>query len=238
VEVDRDPTARALTLLSLLQSRPQWAATELAVRLGTSVRTVRRDAHRLRRLGYTIQARPGPGSTYQLVPGLSIPPLLFTSEEVTAIVTGLRLIHTRLHDDASAGALAKLDQVLPINLRRRAAATDLATEVLDDAGPATAAAIGAVADAVADDGRIRFMYVDQRGRSSTRLVEPYRHVLRAGRWYLVGYDVDRDEWRTFLFDRVTEVERVRGNYQGHDFPHESIGRWLATDFGRLDSRCG
>jgi len=173
---------------------------------------------------------------YRLLPGTVIPPLLFTADEVSVMVAGLRVVHAWLDDDAARSALVKLDQVLPATIRRRAAATDLATEVLDDARPPLrAAAIGMVADAVAHAGRIRFRYRDQHERSSTRLVDPYRHVLRGTNWYLVGYDVDRDDWRTFRFDRVGDIERVPGTYQLREFPQESVRHWFGSDFGRLPS---
>ena len=229
-----DPTARALSLLALLQSRTPRTAAELARRLGVSRRTLRRDTERLRRLGYAVEARPGPGSTYRLTPGVTVPPLLFEPDEITAVIAGLQLVRSQLPaDDAATSALAKLDQVLPPALRRRAAATALATEVLDDPGPGiTAQNAGLVADAVAELGRIRFRYTDQHGRGSTRLAEPYRHVLRAGHWYLVAFDLDRDDWRTFRFDRVSGLERVPGTYRHRPFPEDSIGRWFRSDFGR------
>ncbi|MFH8980876.1 helix-turn-helix transcriptional regulator [Streptomyces varsoviensis] len=232
--MELDPTIRTLTLLTLLQSGGEWTAAELAERLGTSARTVRRDAQRLRRLGYTVEARPGPGSAYRLRPGVKIPPLLFTADEITALVAGLRLIRAWLpQETVASSALLKLDQVLPRPLRRRAAATDLATEVLQQPGAAVeAATVGVLADAVAGDGRVRFHYVDQHDRPSVRLVEPYRHFLRAGQWYLVAFDVDRDDWRTFRLDRITDISAVEGVYEPHEFPDESIEHWLTTDFGR------
>ncbi|MBI0315275.1 YafY family transcriptional regulator [Streptomyces javensis] len=232
--MELDPTIRTLTMLTLLQSGGEWTAAELAERLGASVRTVRRDAQRLRRLGYTVEARPGPGSAYRLSPGTRIPPLLFTADEITALVAGLHLIRAFLPEAAVASsALLKLDQVLPRPLRRRAAATDLATEVLQQPGAVVSAAtVGVIADAVAEDGRVRFHYTDQHRRASTRLVEPYRHFLRAGHWYLVAFDVDRDDWRTFRLDRITDISRVAGTYRPHPFPDESIEHWLTTDFGR------
>lgn len=236
--MDLDPTTRTLTLLTLLKSGGEWTAADLAERLGASVRTVRRDAQRLRRLGYTVEARPGPGSAYRLSPGVKVPPLLFTADEVTALVAGLHLIRAWLPEDpVASSALLKLDQVLPRPLRRRAAATDLATEVLQQPGAVVAAAtVGVIADAVAEGGRLRFRYVDQHGRPSTRLVEPYRHFLRAGQWYLVAFDADRDDWRTFRLDRITEITPVPGTYQLHEFPDASIEHWLTTDFGRATAR--
>lgn len=89
-------------------------------------RTVRRDIELLRRLGYAIEARPGPGSSYRLVPGLVVPPLLFDEAEISAIVTGLRFVRGQLRgDDAAARALVKLEQVLSSRLRLHAVATDV-----------------------------------------------------------------------------------------------------------------
>ncbi|WEV28170.1 WYL domain-containing protein [Streptomyces sp. 71268] len=232
--MDHDPTTRTLALLTLLQSGGEWTAADLAGRLGTSTRTVRRDAQRLRRLGYAVEARPGPGSTYRLRPGVRMPPLLFTADEITALVAGLHLIRAWLPEDAVASsALVKLDQVLPRPLRRRAAATDLATEVLQQPGAVVAAAtVGVIADAVAEGGRLRFRYTDQHDRRTTRLVEPYRHFLRAGAWYLVAFDVDRDDWRTFRLDRIADITPVAGAFPPRPFPDASIEHWLTTDFGR------
>lgn len=235
--MENDPTARTLTLLTLLQPGTEWTATALADRLGVSARTVRRDVDRLRRLGYVIHARPGPSSAYRLGPGHAIPPLLFTADEVAVITAGLHLIAPHLRGDNSAAvALAKLDQVLPHRLRRRAAAVDLALEVLGDEYGVTAQTVGTVADAVAESGRIRFTYRNGNGVSSVRVVDPHRHVHREGRWYLVGFDLDRDDWRAFRFDRISAVDRIPGTYRRREFPEESAGRWFDTDFGRVGER--
>ncbi|WP_052314128.1 helix-turn-helix transcriptional regulator [Nocardia thailandica] len=237
--MDQDPTARTLTLLGLLQTGGAWPAATLAARLGVGVRTVRRDVDRLRGLGYPIRVRPGPGSGYRLGPGTSIPPLRFTADEVVALIAGLRMAAPRLRgDDSAATALAKLEQILPGSLRRRAAAVDLAVAVLDQDHAVPAATVGLVADAVAESGRLRFDYRDRHGQATTRTVDPYRHVLGDGRWYLVGFDVDRDDWRTFRFDRITAVRRVPGTYHPRPFPADSLGRWFATDFGRADVPAG
>lgn len=233
-----DPTARALLLLSLLQARAGWTVEELAERLEVSGRTVRRDAERLRGLGYGIEARPGPGSSYRLVPGVKVPPLLFDPDEITAVVTGLHLLTAQMPgDDAPARALAKLGQILPPALRRRAAATSLATEVgRGDQPGIEARTIGVLADAVAAGSRVRFGYVDQRGRATTRRIAPFRHIHHRGRWYLIGYDTELEDWRTFRLDRVRDAAPVPGRYRSPDFPEESIEHWFATDFGREEMR--
>ncbi|MEV4634546.1 helix-turn-helix transcriptional regulator [Rhodococcus coprophilus] len=110
-----------LDLLSVLQRGREWPAAVLATRLGVSRRTIRRDVGRLRRLGYRVDSRPGPASAYRLRPGRSVPPLLFTTDEVAVLVAGVRLIAPRLADAAEVDAvLAKLENVPPPSLRRRA----------------------------------------------------------------------------------------------------------------------
>lgn len=227
---------RTLHLLALLQNGGDWPTAALARRLEVSERTVRRDAQRLRDLGYDVRARPGPGAGYRFHPGVKIPPLLFSEDEISAMVTGLSILGAWTQDEPTVNAtLAKLDQVLPHKLRRRAAATASATRVLQrPTAVIDGVMIGVIADAVAADARIQFGYTDQRGRQSTRTVEPFRHVLRQGRWYLVGFDLNRDDWRLFCLDRIQELQTLPGTFRPHDFPDHSLERWLTTDFGRVE----
>jgi predicted DNA-binding transcriptional regulator YafY len=232
------PTERRLELLTVLQAGGTWPADVLARRMGVSERTVRRDAQRLRELGYDIRSRPGPGAAYELRPGMKIPPLLLTEEEVTAMVTAIAVLGAWTPGDpVVAAAAAKLEQVLPPRLSRRARATALATQVMHRAATSVdVTMIGVLADAVAGSARVRFGYRDQRGRSSERLVEPYRHILRGGHWYLVAFDVDRDDWRVFRLDRLSGLELVPGPFRVREFPEASLEQWLVTDFGRSDAR--
>ena len=84
-----DPTSRALRLLGLLQSRAAWTGPELAVELGVTTRTLRRDVERLRDLGYTVDAEPGVGGGYAVGRGRVIPPLLLAQDEAVAVTLAL-----------------------------------------------------------------------------------------------------------------------------------------------------
>lgn len=194
-----------LELLSLLQSGRTWPAAELAERLGASSRTLRRDLDRLRELGYPVESTRGPGGSYRLVAGRAMPPLLLTDDEAVATVVGLRYAALVLDDGAADGALRKLEQVLPPRLRRRMAAVAAATSTVSRASLdlRVVEALGAAAHARQD---VRFSYTDRAGTPSTRHVEPYRQVLLDRRWYLLGWDLDRGDWRTFRVDRIREVE--------------------------------
>ncbi|MEJ2869816.1 YafY family protein [Actinomycetospora sp. OC33-EN08] len=196
------PSVRMLELLSVLQDGREHTGADLAARLGASPRTVRRDLDRLRELGYPVESRRGPGGAYRLVAGSAVPPLLFTDDEAVAAVVGLRLV---AGTGAADGALRKLEQVLPSRLAHRVRAVSSSLDAVSRAAvplevlQTLGAAIGARQD-------VRFTYVARSGEGSRRRVEPVRQVALARRWYLLGWDRDREDWRTFRLDRITGLD--------------------------------
>lgn len=204
-----ETSARLLRLLSLLQAHREWSGADLADRLGVTPRTVRRDVDRLRELGYPVNASPGTGGGYQLGAGAELPPLLLDDDEAVAVAVGLRTAAGQGIDgigETSVRALAKLEQVLPGRLRRRVSALNAFTvPMLRGPAPSTVdpAVLTELANLCRDAERLRFEYRDHGGTPSRRTVEPHRLVCSERRWYLVAWDVDRDDWRTFRVDRVT-----------------------------------
>ncbi len=201
----RDTSARLLRMLFLLQARRDWSGAELADRLGVSPRTVRRDVERLRALGYPVHASVGIAG-YRLGAGAALPPLLLDDEEAVAVAVGLRTAAGGTVAgiaETSVRALAKLEQVLPSRLRHRVNALQSVTVPLAggvamvDPGTLTA-----VATACRDHERLRFDYRHRDGTASVRAVEPHRLVHTGRRWYLVAWDLDRQDWRTFRVDRL------------------------------------
>ncbi|TCN55981.1 putative DNA-binding transcriptional regulator YafY [Rhodococcus sp. SMB37] len=199
-----DTTERVLTLLGLLQQRQVWTGPELADRLGVTPRTVRRDVERLRNLGYPVHASKGIGGGYQLGPGQDLPPLLLDDEE--AIVTAVALLAgaggaIASGGDAALRALTKLDQVLPARLRHEVRALSVSVESFGGGrDPVDPEALMTLARACRDEVEIGFDY-----RSTPRRIEPYRLVASDRRWYLLAYDLDRDDWRSFRVDRMSAV---------------------------------
>ncbi|MEV4093175.1 helix-turn-helix transcriptional regulator [Streptosporangium saharense] len=202
-----DTSARLLDLLSLLQTPRDWPGSELAGRLGVSPRTVRRDIDRLRELGYPVQATMGAVGGYRLAAGTAMPPLLVDDEEAVAIAVGLRTAASHPVDgieEASVRALAKLEQVLPSRLRHRVGALAAATVPMraGDGPPVDPQTLVVLAGAAANRERLRFAYRSADGTETRRLTEPYRLVTAGRRWYLLAYDNDRDDWRSFRVDRI------------------------------------
>lgn len=201
-----ETSARLLQLLALLQARRDWPGAELADRLSVTPRTVRRDIDRLRGLGYPVDSASGTAGGYRLGPGGKLPPLLIDDDEAVAIAIGLRTAATGAVsgiEEASVRALVKLEQVLPSRLRHRVTALHAATVPMAGSAPAVDPSVLAViAAACRDHQRLRFGYQSRDGSPRPRHVEPHRLVHSPRRWYLLAWDVDRADWRTFRVDRI------------------------------------
>jgi predicted DNA-binding transcriptional regulator YafY len=214
-----DPAARLLRLLGLLQRRAFWSGIELAGRLEVDTRTVRRDVERLRVLGYQVQGVPGTGGGYRLGGGTDVPPLLFDDDEAMAVAVVLGVSARAAVPGIEHGALAaltKLDRLLPPRLRAQLTALRASTVSLysdmSSSEPVSTESLVALAQACDNHQRATFAYTAQDGRHSERRVEPHSLVATDRRWYLVCYDLDRHDWRTFRVDRASSV-----TVTGHTF---------------------
>ncbi len=205
-------SARLLSLLSLLQMRREWTGAELADRLGVGPRTIRRDVDKLRSLGYPVEAAPGVAGGYRLGTGAELPPLLLEDAEAVAVAVGLRTAAAASIagiEETSVRALAKLEQVLPDRLRRRVSALAGATSTFAIDGPSIdAEVLATIAGACRDSLRLRFSYTTRDERAAKRNTEPCAVVNSGYRWYLVAFDLDRDDWRTFRIDRIAGRPQV------------------------------
>ncbi len=219
-------SSRLLTLLSLLQARRDWPGATLAQRLDVTPRTVRRDIDRLRELGYPVQAFKGPDGGYRLDAGADLPPLLFDDDQAVALAVALQVATTSGAGigEAATRALTTVRQVMPARLRHRIDAvrvTPVAAGATAEIDPEVLVALTA---AIRAHEVLRFDYASAGGHATPgsgatpdapapvhrddelippRRAEPHHLVTRSGRWYLVAFDLDRADWRTYRCDRMT-----------------------------------
>lgn len=226
-----DPAARLLRLLALLQGRRFWNGVELAERLDVTQRTVRRDIDRLRNLGYPVDASVGSAGGYQLGSGATLPPLLLDDDEALAVTLGLRSAAAGSIagiEEATVRALAKLEQVLPARLRKKVQALNAAVTSLQFTGPVVnAQVLAALAAAHRAHETVTFGYADAQGIQSRRHVEPHGLVHTGTRWYLVAWDQNRDDWRTFRLDRISEPVETREAFTPRAIPWGSAKAYIA-----------
>ncbi|MFE3740062.1 helix-turn-helix transcriptional regulator [Streptomyces sp. NPDC059134] len=228
-----DTSARLLRLLSLLQTPRAWPGSELAERLGVSGRTVRNDIDRLRELGYPVDATRGATGGYRLGAGAVMPPLLLDDEEAVAVTIALRTAAQGAvpgTEETSLRALAKLEQVLPSRLRRRVRTLQAYTVAIPDDRPAPALSadvLTTLVSACRDRERLRFDYLDHAGSPTRRVVEPYRAVNWGRRWYLVAWDTEREDWRTFRADRIRPRTPTGPRFAPREPPGADIAAYVS-----------
>ena len=207
-----DVMQRILALLVVLQSGKAFTGEELAARLDVPPRTLRRDISRLRGYGYPVETQPGPGGYYRLTAGRTMPPLLLDDDEAIATLLGLATLGATGNeregsvDDAAIRAYGKVDQYLPKRLRPRVAALRASLETTPTPTPSISAeTMSTLAEAIAHERIVTFHYVGANGTATSRRVEPYRQIHLLLRWYLLGWDTDKEDWRVFRIDRVSEL---------------------------------
>ncbi|MFT3889860.1 MAG: YafY family protein [Arachnia sp.] len=230
-----DVTERMLRLLATLQAGRAYSGDELAARLDVSPRTLRRDVERLRAYGYPVRTRPGPGGSYQLEAGQRMPPLVLDDDEAIATVVGLATLSAAAParpgglTDAADRAYGKIDTLLPARLRPKAGALRAGLEAERRTSPdVDADAVGVLADAIAAQEVVAFDYIDAHGVPSRRRVEPHRQVYLDLRWYVLCWDLDRDDWRVFRTDRITNPQSTLTQYQPRPLPEDSAVAYLRS----------
>jgi predicted DNA-binding transcriptional regulator YafY len=234
-----DVTGRMLSLLATLQTGRSFSGEELAERLGVSPRTLRRDIERLRGHGYPVETRPGPGGHYRLMAGRTLPPLMLEDDEAIAMLLGLAALAATGSaaqgslDDAATRAYGKLEQFLPKRLRSRISRLRTSTETGGMPAPSTSAEnLGALADAIGNRQVVVFDYERQDGEIASRRVEPHRQAHHLWRWYLLGWDLDREDWRVYRVDRITGLRLSTARFEERLAPGETAINYLAQGMGR------
>lgn len=231
---------RMLELLALLQVRHRWSGQELADRLEVSPRTLRRDVDRLRALGYPVHADRGVDGGYQLGTGTKLPPLLLSDNEAVAIAIGLRTAADQPITgiaESSMGALVKISQLLPAPLQRRVESITSAVDFPPSLATDTVAlaTLTTLARASRDSEHARFEYRRAGGDPSERHVEPHHVVPLDRRWYLIAWDLDREDWRTFRLDRIDDPRSTNRRFVPRPLPAPDPTTYLRQTIASLRS---
>jgi predicted DNA-binding transcriptional regulator YafY len=206
-----NPTTRVLAVLELLQTHGRISGAEMSARLGVDGRTLRRYIVALEEIGIPITAERGRHGGYALMAGFKLPPMMFTDDEALALSVGLlaaRGLGLAEAAPAVASAQAKLERIMPAQLKRRVRAID-ETVRLDMARPVTPADNGALATlscAALARQRVRLRYRGQDGADTERDFDAYGLAFRAGCWYVAGMCHLRAGLRSFRLDRIIHVE--------------------------------
>lgn len=229
-------SSRLLALLSLLQSNRDWSGQTLSDRLQVSTRTVRRDIDRLRELGYRIATVKGPDGGYRLDAGSTLPPLLFDDDQALALAVSLQ---QTAHDGAGLGAqvaegalraLTTVRQLMPARVRRRLELLPITVSTAPRGTPTDPRVLTALGAAVNAREVLRFDYALPGSATERRRCEPHHLINRRGRWYLLAWDLDREDWRTFRADRIAPRTPTGPRFSPRAIPGGDAAAFISARF--------
>jgi predicted DNA-binding transcriptional regulator YafY len=198
-----DKTERLFSVMDALRRhrRPVTAA-ELASEQGVSVRTLYRDVQTLIGLGAPIDGEAGVG--YMLRPGFFLPPLMFSAEELEALVLGARWVQGR-PDEALAGAarnaLAKIATASPEDLRERINNTGL-WAAHSSWNPGNEPLLGIVRESMRTEKALNISYADESGKLTERPIWPVTLAYYEEKQIIGAWCTMRQDFRNFRIDRV------------------------------------
>lgn len=197
---------RLFQLVQRLRRRRAVTAAQLAEALGVTVRTVYRDVQDLVASGVPIRGEAGVG--YALDRGFDLPPLMFNETEVEALVLGARVVRGWADAGLAAAAedvLAKVEAVLPQELRRRMADSALHAVNFHESA-SQRASLGTLRAAIREQRKVAFAYQDRKSAPTRRTVRPLGLFYFGPVWILGAWCELRQDFRNFRLDRVTELD--------------------------------
>jgi predicted DNA-binding transcriptional regulator YafY len=204
---------RLLELIQLLRGhRLAVPGAVLAVELGISLRTLYRDVETLKAQGANIEGEAGVG--YLLRPGFMLPPLMFSDEEIEALVLGSRWVADRADGPLAKAAsqlLAKIGAVLPEELKNSIDASGL---LIGPAAPVATGktALAAIRKAIQSERKLQIDYENEQGNSSKRIIWPIALVFYDRVRVLVAWCELREGFRHFRADRIVALEDSKIRY--------------------------
>ena len=199
-----DKTERLFAVMDALRRhrRPVTAAS-LAEEQGVSVRTLYRDIQTLIGLGAPIDGEAGVG--YMLKPGFFLPPLMFSAEELEALVLGLRWVDAQPDDGlglAARNALGKIATASPDDLRDRISDTALWPVAMYRGGRKPVPVLGQIRIAMRQERAVEIDYEDEQGRATTRTIWPVGLAFYEGKQTIAAWCLLRQAFRNFRTDRI------------------------------------
>ncbi|WP_439600563.1 helix-turn-helix transcriptional regulator [Devosia sp.] len=206
-------TERLLDLIQLLRRhRAPVTGPALADELGISIRTLYRDIATLQAQGADIQGEPGLG--YVLRPGFTLPPLMFSADEIEALVLGSRWVARRAEDprlgDAAANALSKITAVLPAELRDSVDGSNL----LVGGGEVIRAQVdlSTIRLAIREQKKLVIAYRNAGGTATERTIWPFAIGFFDRVRVVIGWCELRTDYRHFRLDRIDRMELLAERY--------------------------
>ena len=216
---------RLVSILLILLDQPRIGAQELAERFEVSPRTIYRDIDAINRAGIPVRSTSGVGGGFEIMPEYKMDRTVFSTSDLTAILTGLTGLSNLMRGDELVNALAKVKRFIPVE---RAKEIECKTDqILIDLSPWMGNRniqpyVELIQTALQESKVLSFEYLDRFGNRAARIVEPYRLVLKGNHWYLQGHCAARDDARLFKLARMSNLNRLETSFSPREMPKPQL----------------
>lgn len=230
---------RLIAIIMVLLEHEKISAKELAERFEVSLRTIYRDLDTINQAGIPILATSGPGGGVEIIKTYKVEKRLFSTSDITSLLMGLGSIQCNIPSKEVIGTLAKVKGMIPLEKQRD---VDFqAKQIKIDVTPWLYAAglsdtIELIKIALEQHQLLRFDYRDIRQQTSSRELEPYRLLLKGENWYIQGYCLIREAFRTFKLLRMKNVRILEQTFTLRDFPFEQMDAAQFTDINLVPAK--
>lgn len=220
---------RLIAIIMVLLEQEKISAKKLAELFEVSPRTIYRDLDAINQAGIPILTTSGPGGGAEILNTYKVEKRLFSTSDITALLMGLGSMQSNLPSREIVNTLAKVKGMIPPEKQKEFAFR--ANQIKIDVSPwlnagELSSTIETIKTALQHSQLLRFEYRDVRNQKSQRQIEPYRLLLKGEDWYVQGYCLTRQDFRTFKLLRVDSISVLEEMFTPRDFPAERLDQAL------------
>lgn len=211
---------RLVSIIMILLDKKRISAQELSEMFEVSRRTIYRDVEAINLAGIPIRSTPGVGGGFEIMENYKIDQTFFSTDDLTAILTGLANVTDLIEGSDLANAVAKVRSFVPTE--KAAEIAFKTNQIKIDLSPWMGnrnlrRALEIIKEALQERRVLSFDYVDRHGEKNSRSAEPYQIVLKGSNWYWQGYCLKRDAYRLFRVSRMSDLRLEEANFTPRTF---------------------
>lgn len=216
---------RLVSIIMILLNKKHMSAQELADMFEVSPRTIYRDIDAINMAGIPIHATPGVGGGFEIMQNYKIDKKVFSSADLSSILTGLSGLSSMIQGDELANVLAKVKSFIPAD---RAKDIELkVNQICIDLSPWMGNEniqlyLEIVKAALQESKLLSFEYIAHHGNKTARTVEPYQLILKSSHWYLHGYCRKRNDYRMFRLSRMSNLQIQEKSFTPREYQKPAL----------------
>ena len=216
---------RLISIIMTLLNKKRIGAQELADMFEVSPRTIYRDIDAINLAGIPIRSIPGVGGGFEIMPEYKIDKSIFSTADLSVILTGLSSLSNAIHGNEFVNILAKIKSFIPADKAKdiEIKANQICIDFSSWSGNRNIQPyLQTVKTALDDHKLLTFEYIAHHGKKTVRTVEPYQLVLKSSHWYFYGYCHSRNDYRLFRLSRMSELQIKQEAFVPRDYQKPTL----------------